>query len=188
MIAIFGSKTKVSTKSNRRKKKKKLDNLAKDNLGKENLSKLNPMAFGIIAVKSNENPSNEFLSSSRDVIMDRPYLLTDKWINSINKFVASAIEAALLDPPSISEGERVSFDNLVVAKYVPAKEFAEYPMPAIICVDERGWKFYFKTSKASSFPTGSTISFKATVSAHKEGITFLRRPSKITKVDDSLNK
>jgi hypothetical protein len=58
----------------------------------------------------------------------------------------------------------------------------QYPMPAIICVDERGWKWYFKTSKAHSFIVGDTITFTATVSAHKEGITFLRRPSKIKKV------
>jgi hypothetical protein len=59
---------------------------------------------------------------------------------------------------------------------------APYPMPAIICVDKRGWKWYFKTSKAYSFAVGDTITFTATISAHKEGITFLRRPSKIKKV------
>ena len=185
MIAIFGSNNNSLKKSDAPKKRHRRSKADKDKLGQENLSKLNPMAFGIIAVKASESPSNEFLTSTKEVIFERPHALTDKWIGSINRFVESSIKSALLDPPPLSEGDRVSFESLTVATQVPAKEHSQYPMPALICVDERGWKYWFKTSKAHSFSVGSTISFVATVSAHKEGITFMRRPSKIKSVSNT---
>ena len=114
--------------------------------------------------------------------MNKPYVLTDKWINSINKWTDSVIQSISLDEPDIEVGERLELGPLAVYKIAEPKMESEYPMPAIICVDERGWKWYFKTSKAYNFNVGETITFKATVSAHKEGITFLRRPSKIEKV------
>ena len=175
MISIFN----LDAKPKASKKKKKKNRVELSKAGDNNLAKLNPMCFGILAVKSQESPSNEFLSSSLQVISEKPHVLTDKWINSINKFVDSVVKATLLDPPSCKEGDRVEFVNLVVSKVVDPKHEAAYPMPAIICIDSRGWKYYFKTSKAYKYTTGNTISFVATVSSHKEGITFLRRPSKI---------
>lgn len=186
MISIFNLDAKPKASKRSSKKRIKKDRVEQSKAGEDNLAKLNPMSFGILAVKSQENPHNEFLSSSLSVISERPYALTDKWINSINKFVDSIIEATLLDPPSCREGDRLSFDELVVAKVVSPKRDTEYPMPALICVDSRGWKFYFKTSKAFSYKAGDTISFTATVSSHKEGITFLRRPSKIRAIDSTF--
>ena len=185
MISIFGVKKKVSHNTKRRKYKKRLNKEDKEKLAKSNLSKLNPMAFGIIAVKADENPANEFLSSSKEVISERPHALTEKWIASINKFVDSTIKSTLLDPPAIEEGQRVDLVDLIVGRYVSAKEDSAYPMPALICLDDRGWKFYFKSSKASSAQVGKRISLSATVSCHKDGITFLRRPSKIKTLDVS---
>lgn len=140
------------------------------------------MAFAIFAIKSQENPNNEFIASSLKVISETPHLLTDKWILSINKFVESVSKAILLDPPEMSLGERVSLEGLTVYKVVPPKMDSEYPMSALICTDDRGWKFYFKTSKATQYSSGDTISLTATVSSHKEGITFMRRPSMIKKL------
>lgn len=168
MIKVFADKRKP--KSRRKRSQKPLTNRLDD---------LNPMAFAILAIKHQENPSNEFIAKSFRVISEKPEMLTEKWVNSINKFVEANINAALLDPPNIEEGSRESFGPLSVLKIVAAKEDSQYPMPAIICLDDRGWKFYFKTSKAYSYKVGDLISFTATVSSHKEGITFLRRPSKI---------
>lgn len=179
MISIFKNETKK--RSARKRSSKVRSNSSKK--GEENLAKLNPMSFGILAVKAQENPNNEFLSSTLSVISEKPHVLTDKWINSINKFVDSAISSMTLDPPEITEGSRMEFERLIISKVVPPKGDSQYPMPALICMDKRGWKFYFKTSKAYDCRVGSLISFTATVSSHKDGITFLRRPSKIREMN-----
>lgn len=171
MVKIFGDK-KV-----RKKFKEDLALRAKDNL-----DKLNPMVVPMLAVQLKENPNNDFLKSSISVIIERPHRLSEKWINSLNCWVDDLIKKVMLDPPEIEVGERNDFGPFIVARVVDPKEAAEYPMPALISVDERGWSWYFKTSKAYSFKQGDSITFTATVSGHKEGITFLRRPSKIKKV------
>ena len=185
MINIFNanSGSKVRKKRSNKRAKSHRDY---SKAGEEKLSRVNPMAFGILAVKVQENPNNDFLKSSLKAISETPHFLTDKWIASINKLVDSISKAILLDPPDYAEGDRVDFRNLVIAKIVAAKDDAEYPMPAIICMDDRGWKYYFKTSKAYDYTAGKIISFTATVSVHKEGITFLRRPSKIRESENLL--
>ena len=182
VINIFDdAKSKRKTrKKTRSKKSLKAVELAK--AGQEQLEKLNPMAIPLLAVKKQESPNNGFLSSSIEVILERPHRLTDKWVNSINNWVDSVVKGTLMDEPDILSGSRAEFGPLAVCKIVKANMDTQYPMPALITVDERGWKWYFKTSKAHSFAVGDTISFVATVAAHKEGITFLRRPSKIKKV------
>jgi|TARA_Y100000034_G_scaffold136231_1_gene211683 hypothetical protein len=182
MINIFGD-NKAAKKSRKvRRKSKRLSATEVAKLGQEKLEQLNPMVIPLLAVKSQESPNNEFLKSSISVITERPHSLTSKWIGSLNKWVDSIVAGVLLDEPEIEEGARSDFGPLAVCNIVEAKMTSEYPMPAIICVDERGWKWYFKTSKAHGFVVGETITFTATVSGHKEGITFLRRPSKIKKV------
>jgi len=171
LVKIFGNK-KV-----RKKSKEDFSIKAKDNL-----DKLNPMVVPMLAVQLKENPNNDFLKSSISVIIERPHKLSEKWINSLNRWVDDLVKKVMLDPPEIEEGERNSFGPFIVARVVDPKETSEYPMPALISVDERGWSWYFKTSKAYDFKQGDSITFTATVSGHKEGITFLRRPSKIKKV------
>ena len=168
MIKVFAENK--NTKSHRKLKVKSAN---------KSIDNLNPMAFGILAIKHQENPSNDFISKSFYAISERPELLTEKWVSSINKFVESNISAALLDPPDVEEGVRQGFGPLTVLKVIDPKDNSQYPMPAILCVDGRGWKFYFKTSKAYNYKSGDLLCFVATVSSHKEGITFLRRPSKI---------
>jgi len=188
MINIFddGKRKKNRRKQSKAKKTVKSVDLAK--IGQEKLEKLNPMAIPLLAVKRQESPNNGFLNSSIEVILERPHRLTDKWIGSINSWVDSIVKGTLLDEPDIDEKTRADFGPLAVCKIAKANMESQYPMPAIICVDERGWKWYFKTSKAHSFNVGDTITFTATVSAHKEGITFLRRPSKIKKVINILSE
>jgi hypothetical protein len=182
MINIFNdSRKNVKPKKTARSRRKKSSiDIAKK--GREKLDKLNPMVIPLLAVKLQDSPNNEFLISSVSVVTENPHRLTDKWIDSLNRWVDSIVEATMLDEPDIEAGTRTDFGPLAVYKIAKAKMDSAYPMPAIICVDERGWKWYFKTSKAYNFNPGETISFTATVSAHKEGITFLRRPSKIKKV------
>ncbi len=186
MISIFNTNSGSNVRKKRSKKRSKSHRKDLSEAGEEKLSKINPMAFGLLAVKVQENPNNDFLKSSLKAISETPHFLTDKWIASINKLVDSIAKAILLDPPDYAEGDRIAFENLVVAKIVAPKDEVQYPMPAIICMDDRGWRFYFKTSKAYDYTAGKIISFTATVSAHKEGITFLRRPSKIRESENLL--
>ena len=179
MISIFKDNKSNKKRTSRKKKARSKTPAENDKVGREKLDRLHPLAFALLPMKIQENPNNDFLRSSLKVISETPHFLTDKWIASINKLVDSIAKAILLDPPDYAEGDRIDFRSLVIAKIVAAKDDAEYPMPAIICMDDRGWRFYFKTSKAYDFAAGNIISFTATVSAHKEGITFLRRPSKI---------
>ena len=182
MINIFGEgkKKRKTRKESKTKRPTKAVDLAKT--GQEKLERLNPMAIPLLAVKRQESPNNGFLNSSIEVISERPHRLTDKWIGSINNWVDAIVKGTLMDEPDIESGTRTDLGPFAVCKIVKANMEAAYPMPAIICVDKRGWKWYFKTSKAHSFIVGDTITFTATISAHKEGITFLRRPSKIKKV------
>ena len=187
MINIFsdGQKKKKSRKSAANRRKKSGVDTAR--IGQENLEQLNPMVIPLLAVKLQESPSNEFLKSSISVVTENPHRLTEKWIGSLNRWVDSIVKATMLDEPDVEVGARLDLGPLGIYKIAEAKMNTEYPMPAIICVDERGWKWYFKTSKAHSFNVGEMITFTATVSTHKEGITFLRRPSKIKKVINILN-
>lgn len=181
MINMF-PESKPKSKRRRKSRRKGLTDQEKAALGSEKLATLNPMVIPMLAVKIKEQPSNEFLSSSIAVITERPHTLSDKWIASLNKWVDSLTKAIMLDEPDVKEGDRISFDSLIVLKVCEPNLSAAYPMPAIICIEDRGWKWYFKTSKAREFKAGDSMSFTATVSCHKEGITFLRRPSKIKKI------
>lgn len=181
MIKIFKSNSKKETS------KKKLTEQASSNeeLGKERLSKLHPMVIPMLAVKLQENSKNDFLLSSRDTILNRPHRLTDNWIQSLNKWVDGLIEAAMLDEPDIKIGQRHELGPFVIDTIKQVND--EYGTPAIICKDPSGWKWYLRTSKAYSFNVGDTINFVAMVVSHKDGITFLSRPTKIEVIKDGGN-
>ena len=182
-INIFGSTSdSFASKQGRNKKKSEAERqrLAdKEALGKAALDKLNPMVIPLLA--SQKRPSG-FVTHSIDVIQNRPERLSDNWINKLNKWVDDVAAAAILEEPDIEIGQRAEFGPIVVDKIIPPKMDSEFPMPAIMCKDERGWKWYMKTSKASEFAAGDQITFRAVPSGHGEGITFLRRPTKLKKV------
>jgi len=182
-INIFDSSAESEpSKRGRKKSKSKAERqrLAdKEELGKRKLEKLNPMVIPLLA--SQERPSG-FVAASIDVIQNRPERLSDNWINKLNKWVDDVAAAAILEEPDIEIGQRAEFGPIMVDKIIPPKMDSEFPMSAIMCKDERGWKWYMKTSKASEFAAGDQITFRAVPSGHGEGITFLRRPTKLKKV------
>ena len=188
MINIFNDTKKNIKPKKSAKARRKKNSVDMAERGRKKLEKLNPMVIPLLAVKLQESPNNDFLKSSASVVTEFPHRLSDKWIDSLNRWVDSIVKATMLDEPDIEVGVRSEFGPLAVYKIAKAKMDSAYPMPAIICIDERGWKWYFKTSKAYAFKVGDTITFTATVSAHKEGITFLRRPSKIKKVVSILDE
>lgn len=182
-INIFESAPSKSRSNRRKRGTKKLAERQRladlEALGKEKLNKLNPMVIPLLAAQDRKS---SFVAASIDVIQNNPNRLTDNWINKLNKWVDEIVSAAILDEPDIALGERAAFGPLKVDRIIPPNMNSEYPMSAIMCKDERGWKWYFKTSKARQFSAGDYITFSATPSRHGEGITFLRRPTKLAKV------
>lgn len=188
-INIFGSTSDSSaSKQGRNKKRSEAERqrLAdKEALGKAALDKLNPMVIPLLAAQQNQSG---FVIASIDVIQNRPERLTENWINKLNKWVDDVAAAAILEEPDIEIGQRAEFGPIVVDKIIPPKIDSEFPMPAIMCKDQRGWKWYMKTSKAFDFAAGDQITFRAVPSGHGEGITFLRRPTKLVKVEKVLEE
>lgn len=183
MISIFSdNKDNPKRKTTRRKRgNKNLSPEAKESLAKKNLDLINPMAIPLLVRARNER-TNDWVESTILVLTESPYKLTEKWINSINKWVDSIVAAISLDEPDFEIKQRYDFGPFTIHKICDPSGNSQYPMPAIMAIDSKGWKFYFKTTKAYSFKKDEEITFTATVSDHKEGITFLRRPSKIKKV------
>ena len=168
-------KSKRKTKAEIRKEKDQ-ENLK---IGKENLSKLNSMVVPLLVFHASQN-KNEWLVQSAKVALEEPHRLTEKWINSLNKWCSETSHAMTLEQPELEIKQRYVFDNLKITKIIPPKEDQLYQVPALMSVDSKGWKYYFKTKHANTYNVGDIISFKATVKGHAEGITFLSRASSIT--------
>ena len=184
MINIFDTKkTKVRKSKSRKRVAKKRTQKENEELGKRNLSRLNPMAYPVLALHYKKKKPSEWIVKSFVTINSNPHSLTDRWIESINTWVSQVCESMSLDEPDIAVGLRTEIGPIEIVKIKDPNMMAEYPTPSIIAKDERGWKWFFKTSKAYSYSTGDLITLKATVSSHGEGITFLKRPSKISKLD-----
>ena len=185
MINIFDN---GKSKTRKRKRVRKLSDEQKrkldEEVGRINLSKLSPMAYPILALHYKKKKPSEWIARSFVAINSRPHTLTDKWIESINAWVSQVCESMSLDEPDIAAGARTDIGPIEIIKIKDPNMMAEYPTPAIIARDERGWKWFFKTSKAYSFKDGDLITLRATISSHGEGITFLKRPSKISKLNE----
>tara|TARA_B100000131_G_scaffold323086_1_gene379715 strand:- start:422 stop:976 length:555 start_codon:yes stop_codon:yes gene_type:complete len=174
-MKIFKKYSKpTSRKRYSRAKKEDIDSRSKDNL-----KKLHPMSYSLLSIKASEDRPNEWVKSTFDVINNKPHVLSEKWIGSINSWTESAIESMMLDEPDIEEGSRACLGPFKLLKIIPPKDGAEYPTSAMLLVDERGWKWYLKSSKSNKFKVGDDILLTATISSHKDGITFLKRASKI---------
>lgn len=183
MINIFDDgKTKLRKKKKHRKLSHKNKKQNEEIAGKENLSKLNPMAYPILALHYNKKRPSEWIVTTFKTINEKPHHLTDKWINSINKWVSGVCDSMSLDEPDIQIGNRIDVGPIEIIKIKEPNMMAEFPSPAVIARDERGWKWFFKTSKAYLYKDGDFITLRATISSHGEGITFLKRPSKISKL------
>jgi hypothetical protein len=177
----MNKKKKSVSKRQTLKQKKEEERIRDEELGKENLSKLEPMVAPLLVFKASQN-QNEWLVKSAKAVLEQPHLLTEKWINGLNKWALEMSNSMSLDQPELKVKERYFFENKKITKIIPPKETQAFPSYAIMAEDEKGWKFYFKSSKAKMFKEGYFISFKATVKSHDEGITFLSRASSIKEV------
>ena len=184
-------------------KKKVLTPEAIRKKAKDNMSKLHPMVYSFLSIKSKEDSGNEFVVNSFNVINKNPEKLTDKWINSLNKWATGLAEKMSLKPPEIEVGNREDFVfkihkikaeggglGGVNLKNPIQSQIAYYK---IFCIDENGWQYYFSSGRKMFFDIFKNmnvdtftedkkeyvISFSAAVSKHVDGMTFLRRPTKI---------
>lgn len=203
MIKIFDthgnvrpiSSIKNSLRENKKPLKDKKNNSSKNKQDNNlnNLDFLNPMVIPLLSISFQKNPNNDFINKSIDVISNNPSRLTKKWVSSLNKWADNLIKVMSLDAPDLAEGERHHIGPIAIAKISEANINDIYGTPSIIAIDDRGWRYYFKTSKAFSFKRGDSLNLKAKVSKHGDGITFLSRPSSIrlsecTDVDSSSCK
>lgn len=181
---LFPSENKSSNSKTKRKTKKQLqEEKEAENkiIGKENLSKLDPMVIPLLMFHASKN-KNQWLVDSAKAAIEKPHILSEKWINSLNKWASETSKAMSLDQPELEVGTRYDFEDLTIKKISPPKPEHPYPQYAIMAENSSGWKFYFKTSKATQFAVEDIISFKATVKGHEEGITFLSRASSLKTV------
>lgn len=179
MIKVFKNSSSPKRKGAARNIGKKTSLEEIENRGRANLDKLNPMVIPLLSI-ANDGKSG-FITSSIDAIQNSPHSLTENWINSLNSWVDTKVLASMLDEPDLSSGDRVDLGPLKVIRIIPPKDGVEFPSPALMLRDELGWQWYIKTSKAYSFALGDSISIRATVSGHSDGITFLKRASKVRK-------
>jgi len=146
--------------------------------GEDNLKKLNPMVPALLAGEVN-NGGNEWIRNSADIVFNRPHVLSDKWIASLNKWVATKMENMSLEDPEYIDGKRYSFGNCSIVKIKEPDHDHTWPSFSLICKTVEGWKLYFKSSKIKNLKVGDIISFNAKVKTSKEGISFLSHVSKI---------
>lgn len=168
-----------------------------------NMSKLNPMVYSFLSIKSKEDSKNDFVKNSFEVLNKNPERLTDKWINSLNKWAVDLAEKMSLEPPELKQGDRKEF-NLKIHKIkaescysgsVSQSNLAKSNISyyKIFCFDKNGWQYYFCSGREMFYDIFKelikenlieskkdyNISFSASVSKQIDGITFLRRATKI---------
>ena len=183
-------------------KKKKLSPEMIKKKAENNMSKLHPMVYSFLAIKSKEDTKNEFVRNSFDVINKNPERLTDKWINSLNKWANGLAERMSLEPPNLKEGERKDFILKIHRIKAESGFLGSIPEEKLVhnnisyykifCIDKNGWQYYFSSGRKifyepfkellkDSFAESKkeyTISFSAEVSKQVDGITFLKRATK----------
>jgi len=177
----MNKKVNKPTKRKTKKQKQEEERIKNEAIGKDNLLKLDPMVVPLLVFQASQN-KNDWLVQSAKAVLEKPHILSEKWINSLNKWASETSHAMSLDQPELKEKERYVFENKVITKIIPPKEDQAFPSHAIMAQDKSGWKFYFKSTKATMFKEGDVISFKATVKSHSEGITFLSRAASIKQV------
>ena len=111
---IFKNKVKKSSKKAKKLTKKELlakkqreKQIANEQIGKEKKKKLNPMVGALLNAQYQKYPNNDFLKNSLDVVSNHPYRLTEKWINSLNKWAKELMEKLALDEPDVPLGEKI---------------------------------------------------------------------------------
>ena len=167
-IKKSSNKTKKLTKKELLAKKQRERQIANEKIGREKKKKLNPMVGALLNAQYQKYPNNDFLKNSLDVVSNHPYRLTEKWINSLNKWAKELMEKLALDEPDIPLGEKIE----VTIKIEKRKE-SDWGGWRYTGIDKSGWRFNFGSGK--TYEIDSFYIVKGTVKKHYEGMTILSR-------------
>lgn len=145
-------------------------------------SKLDPLTYAMMMREVSVNPKNDWIKTSLKKIEEEPYMISDKWINSLNKWNEEYIKSLSATDPELEEGKRMSF-ILSIAKISPPNPTKTFPEWSCILIDDGDWKYYAKSKHfQKEYNAGDLISFDAKVGSNGEGITFLSRVTKLQKI------
>jgi hypothetical protein len=117
------------------------------------------------------------LDSAQAVLIDQNKL-TDKWIKSINKIVKRKVDDMCIEDPEHEIGSRID----IVDHEIINIKVGNYGLQAI-CINENGWKYFFRSAKLEYFEVGDKITLRATVKSSDDAITFLSRPKVVVPID-----
>jgi len=149
-------------------------------------SKLDPMTFAMMMREASVNPKNDWIKTSLEKIEDQPFMISDKWINSLNKWCSEYIKRLSATDPELENGKRTAF-VLKVEKVSPPNLNTNFPEWSCLFVDENDWKYYVKSKHfKEGYKNGDIVSFNATAKSSKEGITFLSRATKLQKITKDI--
>ena len=110
------------------------------------------------------------LDSAKAVLLERERL-TKKWIMSINKFVEKKVEDMCLKDHEHENGDKIEIKGYEIINI----KMGGYGLQAI-CINDDGWRYFFRSTRLEHYNVGSKVNLKATVKGSEDGITFLSRP------------
>ena len=147
-------------------------------MSESSMNKLHPMAIGLLAIKSAEQPVSHFVYSAYGMISNRPDSITDKWIEDINTWCERMLSGIDLgENTRFSVGDKISRKSLTVVKR-RAKKWGGFP--ALITEDEEGWRYWMVWPKAVDYEVGAKVNIEGEIRDIKDGMIFLTRPSNVT--------
>lgn len=169
----------------RRYRRKKISKEELSEKSKEVMKKLHPMAIGIMVSETNRigEPQNDFeryiVDSTKAILEKR--ITSEKWIESINRYVLKRAEEMSADDPCHEVGEDLVLTKLsVISSGTKNSSYGLYNY--CIAKNDTGWKYYMTSKYLSKINVGDKISLTAKVKSNGEEITFLTR-IKIVDVD-----
>lgn len=146
--------------------------------------KLNPLIFSCFAEElACSDQANYFVNMARERILSAN--LNEKWIKDINNFTDYYVKSLDKELP-----EKYTIDSLKVKVIKVRKKHRKYYNHRhrdIICVDENGWKYWFRYVPDRQYTLGimcpkvgdTIILDNVQFSGHKPGISFIFAISKI---------
>ena len=162
----------------RRYKRRKINKEELSKKSEEVMKGLHPMAVGVMVSETNRigEPKNDFekyIVDSTKAILDKK-ISSQKWVDSINRFVLKRIEEMSADDPEHKEGDRIALKNLkVINSGSKPSPYGSY----FYCIakNETGWKYYMTSSKFSNIEKGDSLTIEGMVKSNAEEITFMKK-------------
>jgi hypothetical protein len=131
---------------------------------------LHAMVAPLLAGQHKKYPNNDFIENSLDVIMNKPYCLTDKWIASLNKWSQDLLVKLALEDPETEIGDKIEV-KVIIEKRKENKDWGNWRYTVIDA--NTGWRYNY--GSGINYEIDSYYKIKGTVKKHYEGMTILSR-------------